>query len=103
MRLLLSYTIKALLLALALPASLWAQDEKMSYGRPNNWRPYDQTGINVFETKKDNTITSDGLRFRIGAGFTQQFQNLKHTNKGADQFEGANKLYPLASGFMTAQ
>jgi hypothetical protein len=100
---LLSNTIKALLLALALPVTLWAQDEKISYGRPTNWRPYDQTGINVFETKKDNSITSEGLRFRIGAGFTQQFQNLKHKNKGADNFEGANRLYPLASGFMTAQ
>jgi hypothetical protein len=98
-----SNTIKALLLTLALPATLWAQEEKITYGRPTNWRPYDQTGINVFETKKDNSITSEGLHFRIGAGFTQQFQNLKHENNGADLFEGSNKLYPLTSGFMTAQ
>jgi hypothetical protein len=99
----LSNTVKTLLLLFALPASVWAQDEKMTYGRPTNWRAYDQTGINVFETKKDNSITSDGLRFRIGAGFTQQFQNLKHENNGAALFEGSNKLYPLTSGFMTAQ
>ena len=103
MRLLFSKTIKTLLLTLALPVALSAQEEKISYQRPTNWRPYDQTGINVFETKKDNSITSDGLRFRIGAGFTQQFQNLKHENNGADLNENSNKLYPLASGFMTAQ
>jgi len=96
-------SIKALLLALSLPMAIWAQDEKISYQRPTNWRAYDQTGINVFETKKDNSITSDGLRFRIGAGFTQQYQNLKHENGGADLSEGANKLYPLTPGFMTAQ
>ncbi|HEX6426453.1 MAG TPA: hypothetical protein VF008_02155, partial [Niastella sp.] len=96
-------SIKALLLVLALPITLWAQDEKITYGRPANWRPYDQTGINVFETQKDNSIVTDGMRFRLGAGFTQQFQHLKHENDGADLNEGSNRLYPLAPGFMTAQ
>jgi hypothetical protein len=48
-------------------------------------------------------VPFNGLRVRFGAGFTQQFQNLKHQNKGAVANDGANRLYPLASGFMTAQ
>lgn len=74
------------------------------YLRPSYWRPYDKTGINIFETSKEaDPIAFEGLRFRIGAGFTQQFQNLKHENKGALNYETTNRLYPLASGFMTAQ
>lgn len=95
--------IKAFALLLALPFSLLAQDEKLSYGRPSYWRPYDQTGINVFETPKTDQVPFNGLRVRFGAGFTQQFQNLKQENKGAIANDGANRLYPLASGFMTAQ
>ncbi|MBC7887193.1 MAG: hypothetical protein H7Z13_04845, partial [Ferruginibacter sp.] len=39
----------------------------------------------------------------FGAGFTQQFQNLKHENKTALNNKTSNRLYPLQSGFMTAQ
>jgi hypothetical protein len=91
-----------MLLLFVLPASMWAQDEKFSYGRPAYWRPYDKTGINVFETTKENTTPYDGMRIRLGAGFTQQFQNLTHKNDGANDYEGASRLYPLSSGFMTA-
>jgi len=94
--------IKVILFLFALPATIFAQDEKFSYGRPSYWRPYDKTGINVFETTKENTIPYDGMKIRLGAGFTQQFQNLKHENDGAANYEGANRLYPLAPGFMTA-
>jgi hypothetical protein len=87
-----------------LPLSSAAQYLKEHYLRPSYWRPYDRTGINIFETSKQaDSIAYDGLRFRIGAGFTQQFQNLKHENKGAVNYENVNKLYPLAPGFMTAQ
>ena len=80
------------------------QNLKEFYLRPSYWRPYDKTGINKFETSKEaDPIAFDGLRFRIGAGFTQQFQNLEHSNKGALNYENTNKLYPLAPGFMTAQ
>ncbi|MBS1564590.1 MAG: hypothetical protein JST39_09380 [Bacteroidetes bacterium] len=99
----------ALSLLLALPIAALAQNppkkitEKVSYGTPSYWRPYDQTGINVFETPKtDDAIPFDGLRVRFGAGFTQQFQNLKHENPGALNYQSTNKLYPLSSGFMTA-
>jgi hypothetical protein len=44
------------------------------------WRPYDQRGINVFETGKNDSIAFDGMKVRIGGHFTQQWQNLSHSN-----------------------
>jgi len=64
------------------------------------WRPYDQRGINVFETSKDDTVVYDGLKLRIGAGFTQGYQNLKHSNGLSDN---PSKLYELGGGFPLAQ
>jgi len=88
---------------LMLPIASMAQVEKISYLRPSYFRPYDQTGINVFETTKEaDPIPFDGLRVRFGAGFTQQFQALKHSNTAVFN-QDANKLYPIKPGFMTAQ
>jgi len=93
-----------LFMGLILPHITIAQNLKEFYLRPSYWRPYDKAGINVFETSKQaDSIAFEGLRFRFGAGFTQQFQNLEHQNKGAFNYESTNRLYPLASGFMTAQ
>jgi len=80
------------------------------YLRPSYWRPYDKRGINVFETtKQPDTIPFEGPRIRFGAGFTQQFQSLKHENPEAINnggssvtTAGANKLYPISPGFMTS-
>jgi hypothetical protein len=73
------------------------------YLRPSYWRPYDQRGINVFETSKaPDTIPFEGTRVRFGAGFTQQFQNLKAKNTATNNTT-TNKLYPLTPGFMTSQ
>lgn len=90
----------ALIALAAIPLTLLAQQPKIS-----NFRPYDQTGINQFETSKSDTVPFTGLKVRWGAGFTQQFQNLKHENPGAinNTGVGANRLYPLQNGFMTAQ
>src|ERR1051326_3281137 len=93
-------------IVLGLPFIGFAQVEKISYMRPSYWRTYDQTGINVFETTKQaDPVSFDGLRVRFGAGFTQQYQNLKHTNATALNNEGAagNRLYPITPGFMTSQ
>ncbi len=96
------YTLLFLILSVVLPTAIMAQKE--FYGRPSFWNPYDQRGINKFETPKVNdTVPFEGLRIRFGAGFTQQFQNLKHENKLATDYATTNRLYPLQNGFMTAQ
>jgi hypothetical protein len=122
------YTLKtALVLACVLPIAATAQEataqqetqvqkaDKEFYGKPTNWRPYDQRGINQFETPKDGeTIPFEGLRIRFGAGFTQQYQNLKHENTALNNDKATltsstgvksvgNKLYPLQPGFNTSQ
>src|SRR5688500_18789882 len=110
--------IIAFVLCSALPSITIAQDtqpalqsenkqqdsDREFYLRPSYWRPYDQRGINVFETsKQEDSIAFEGARVRLGAGFTQQYQNLKHQNKGAANSQTTNKLYPLTPGFMTSQ
>jgi len=105
----------ALVVACALPLAALGQEaaapaaakdlNKEFYGRPSYWRPYDQRGLNGFETSKaPDTIAYEGLRIRFGAGFTQQFQSIEHENTALNNLgSGANRLYPLAPGFMTAQ
>ncbi|MDB5252781.1 MAG: hypothetical protein JWP27_1950, partial [Flaviaesturariibacter sp.] len=88
-----------LLAAILFPRSATAQStDREFYLRPSYWRPYDQRGLNVYESAKvADTIPYEGLRIRFGAGFTQQYQNLKHTNTAVNN-GAANKLYPLTSG-----
>src|SRR5688572_8398215 len=64
-------------------------------GEIANLRPYDKTGINVFEAPKDTSTNFDGIEVRFGAGFTQSFQGLKHKNE-------AGGLYKISPGFNTA-
>ncbi|MDE3235662.1 MAG: hypothetical protein KGO81_06890 [Bacteroidota bacterium] len=92
-------------LAGVLPVALMAQQPKIGH-----LRAYDQTGINVFEDLKSDSVPFDGLKVRFGAGFTQQFQNLKHENPGAlnnnvGAYPGVsgNKLKVITAGFQTAQ
>jgi hypothetical protein len=96
-----NHTLRILmLLACVVPITTIAQSGKEYYGKPSNWRAYDKTGINVFETGKADTIPFEGPRVRFGTGFTMQFQDLRHENA---KNEGATRLYPLQRGFMTAQ
>ena len=61
-------------------------------------RPGDKLGLNQFETTKEETVPYEGLKVKLGAGFSQMFQSLKHSNSGAVA------LYPrLAPGFGIAQ
>ena len=75
-----------------------AQDtEREFYLRPSYWRAHDKKGLNVFETtKKADPIPFEGLRMRIGAGFTQQYQNLDH------ETNSAVPLYSFGPGFNLA-
>ncbi|MBX5438686.1 MAG: hypothetical protein IRZ29_03990 [Thermoflavifilum sp.] len=79
----------------------------LAYGQKilPNMRPYDQRGLNMFEPPKNDTATFSGLQLKIGAGFTQQFQALRHSNEatpnivnGVDQ----NKLITIGNGFNLA-
>lgn len=47
-----------------------------------NLRAADKSGINVFETPKDTTSTSNDVHVKIGGAFALQFQNLSHENGG---------------------
>ncbi len=88
--------MKRLLLAavfVTVAGTAFAQQAKIQ-----NLRPYDKSGINVFETPKTDTVPFDDVKVRIGAGFTQQFQALKHSNSST----GSAALYNLRSGFNLA-
>lgn len=73
-----NHTMKYLgaLLLMILVQTAYAQRSPIQY-----FRPYDQRGINVFETSKNDSTQFEGLALRIGANFTQQYQSLNHSNK----------------------
>ena len=91
------------------PLTMMAQQQP----KIGNLRAYDQTGINVFEDSKADSVKFDGLKVKWGAGFTQQFQNLKDENPGAlnnnvgsfanNVSTPGNKLKVITAGFQTAQ
>lgn len=58
-------------------------------------RPYDQSGINVFESPSETEIGFEGIQVKWGAAFTQQFQSLGHSNAGGGLIE-------IGAGFNTA-
>lgn len=58
-------------------------------------RPYDQMGINVFESAQETNVAFEGLKVNWGAAFTQQFQGLSHDNTPGGLIE-------IGSGFNTA-
>ena len=72
--------------------ALYAQRSDVQY-----LRYYDQRGINVFETSKDDTIQYDGFKLRLGANFTQGYQHIRHSNTSGVS------LYDLSGGFPLAQ
>ena len=99
--------VLVLSLLVSTPLTMMAQQQPKIV----NLRAYDQTGINVFEDTKNDTAVFDGLKVRFGAGFTQQFQNLKHENPNALKNDvgdfttstSGNKLKVIRAGFQTAQ
>src|ERR1035437_1820383 len=68
-------------------------------------RPYDKSGLNVFEARKADSVQFTGIKVKIGGAFTQSWQNLKDSHDfvpvpvtGVD----LNKLVVLNPGFNTA-
>lgn len=76
------------------PALVKAQQVTVGQ-RMQNMRAYDKTGINVFEAPKEET-SFDGMKFNIGAGFTQGYQTLSHSN------DNGVPLYHMSPGFNNA-
>jgi hypothetical protein len=84
--------VAALALLVYSPALVKAQNAT----ELGNIRPYDKTGINVFEAPKDSVNKPfDKIKVNWGAGFTQSFQSLKHENLSGG-------LYRISPGFNTA-
>jgi hypothetical protein len=75
-----------------------------------NFRPFDMRGINVYEAPKDKT-PYEGFKISWGAGFTQQFQGLDHSNTAAAVIKkdaankdyNANQLIRIGHGFNNAE
>ena len=87
-----------MIMFVALSMGAYAQQAPIQF-----FRPYDQKGINVFETSKVDTIPYEGIKLRIGANFTQQFQSLRHSNSENIVGEvNKNALYGLSPGFNLA-
>jgi hypothetical protein len=69
---------KGLVGAIGLMMVSWfamAQQPAMQY-----FRTYDKDAVNVYETSKNDTTPFTGFKLRIGANFTQGWQNLSHSN-----------------------
>ncbi len=66
------------------------------------FRPYDQRGINVFETSKNDSVPFDGLKVRFGAGFTQGYQSMNHSNSARASFGTYLETAPGSGTFTLA-
>ena len=79
--------------------SAMAQHQQMQYFRPN-----DRTGINVFETTKDDTTKFRHLKVKVGGNFEQSYQMLRDQNTATPLMEegftgNVNSIMPLTNGF----
>lgn len=66
---------------------VFAQQPAIQYFRGN-----DKTGVNVYETSKEDTVPFEDLKVRVGGAFGIQFQALNHSND-------ANNLIALSNNF----
>ncbi|HET7187302.1 MAG TPA: hypothetical protein VFI52_04075 [Gemmatimonadaceae bacterium] len=69
------------------------------------FRPADKRGLNVFEAPKEEGTDYTGLKLAWGGAFSQEFQNLQHSNTAAPRLVNnvdQNLLIPIGSGFNTA-
>jgi len=86
-----------ILLALGLNAA--AQQGAMQYYRPN-----DKTGLNVFETTKNDSTGFQKLHVKVGGSFEETFQNLNDKNTASAMNQNGytgnvNSLESLTPGF----
>ena len=84
-----------------------AQDVTVQDSVIQHFRPYTQRGLNVFEAPKTDSVRFDGMKLKIGAAFTQQYQMLDHENTAAANLTGTppvntNQLMSIGNGFNNA-
>jgi hypothetical protein len=87
------HALRTLLLLALITGLAQAQQPAMQF-----FRPYDQHGLNIFETSKTDTVPYTGLHVRLGGAFAQDYQMLTHSNYIMDN--DANVIMP-ASGKLT--
>lgn len=78
----------------------FSQQATLNYFRQNN-----KSGLNVFETTKDDTLVYTGMKVRVGGNFTQDFQSLSHQNNATPVYVGSvnvNQLASITPGFNLA-
>jgi len=95
--------MKKYLLSAALAAGISATGLAQGLQRDvQYWRPYDQRGINIFETGKVDSVAFEGMKVRVGGHFTQQWQNLSHENTASPvlnaQNVNLNQLIEIGAG-----
>src|SRR5580698_9412747 len=86
-------------LFMILGISASAQHQAMQFYRPN-----DRSGINMFETGKDDTVSFYHLKVKVGGNFEQSYQMLRDKNTALPMTEtgfngNVNSLIPLTNGF----
>lgn len=81
-----------------------AQNVEIGANSMQFFRKNDKTGINVFETTKDNNIRFKEVSLSLGVDFAMQFQALDHSTGVIDFITGmpTDKLVPLSYGFNNA-
>jgi hypothetical protein len=92
---------KLIAFSMLIPAMSYSQNERIS-----NFRSYDKEGINVFETSKKDSSRFTEPKVKLGANFTQQFQDLKHSNNSLpviDPLSGKNTNQLMANLNLDAQ
>ena len=67
-------------------------------------RPQDKRGMSIFETPKDDKTAYNGFKLDLGAAFTQQFQDLEHSNSALPSggSTNTNQLIAIGGGFNNA-
>jgi hypothetical protein len=93
--------------AVLMPLAAGAQDVTVQDTVIQHFRSYTQRGINVFEAPKTDSVRFTGMKLKIGAAFTQQYQGLDHENTAAANLTGTppvntNQLMKIGNGFNNA-
>ena len=90
--------IKFILLICLISGAAKAQETMQFY------RPFTESGVNVFETSKIDTVPFTGLKVKVGGNFEMEFQGLRNFNTATPLtktgFTGnVNSLETLTNGF----